>query len=154
MVLWGKVEGNKHCVEICRNVSVCIKATVSDESAEKVQLTPLLSHSSQWHLCQNHPSGICSLSQHATCHLKIRDNYTVLTTGYWGAFFQPWLTRFLSNQWPFELLLITHHLPDHMFTIIKAIKSRYEPEHVRCSIFCQLEPRPPVVCDRPRWWVC
>ncbi len=76
------------------------------------------SHSSPWHLRRVHLSGSCSLSQHATCHLKIRDNYTVHTTGYWASFYDPQRTIFVYSVFLFEQLLISHHLSNDMFTLI------------------------------------
>lgn len=82
--------------------SLCLKkATTRSKCCKDASIsTTVLSqppHSSLWHLCQSHVSGGCSLSQHATCHLKIRDNYTVHTTVYWGSFYNPQRAIIWSN---------------------------------------------------------
>lgn len=85
-------------------------------------------HSSLWHLFRTHLSGSCSLSQHATCHLKIRDNYTVHTTGYWGSFYDPdRATPYTNSIHIYKCLLYTsppthtRPTPSSLLTLAKEI---------------------------------
>lgn len=130
--------------------SLCLRkarATCCKEASISATTLPPPSHSSLWHLCQSHLSDSCSLSQHATCHLEIRDNYTAHNNSSLRIFPQPSKRHFCLICISLDRLLISHHLLNGVFTLIKGatnIRNKCEAELLLTSA--------PPQRHRPRWW--